>query len=146
MLKGLGHARAASATATIRTLEQDVEDQERSRAGRSLDDLDLRYRNRVAIPMARVVMFCLMDVSGSMDEGKKDLAKAFFTLLYLFLSRKYEHADLVFIRHTDNAEKWTSNVLLDPKSGGQLSCCPRWLLMCAILKSAIRPRPGTYAA
>src|SRR5690606_41933444 len=47
-----------------------------------LDDLDLRYRNRVsvAMPMARAVMFCLMDVSRSMDDGKKDLATRLFTL------------------------------------------------------------------
>ena len=31
-------------------------------------------------------MFCLMDVSASMDESTKDLAKRFFTLLYLFLT------------------------------------------------------------
>ena len=88
-----------------------------------LDDLDLRYRNRVSvsIPMARAVMFCLMDVSGSMDEGKKDLAKRFFTLLYLFLSRKYEHVDLVFIRHTDNAEEVDERTFFyDPKSGGTI--------------------------
>ena len=88
-----------------------------------LDDLDLRYRNRVSvsIPMARAVMFCLMDVSGSMDEGKKDLAKRFFTLLYLFLSRKYEHVDLVFIRHTDNAEEVDEQTFFyDPKSGGTI--------------------------
>ena len=85
--------------------------------------LALRYRNRVsvAIPMARAVMFCLMDVSGSMDEGKKDLAKRFFTLLYLFLSRKYEHVDLVFIRHTDNAEEVDEHTFFyDPKSGGTI--------------------------
>src|SRR5690606_12905302 len=31
-----------------------------------LDDLDLRYRHRVAVPapVARAVMFCMMDVSG----------------------------------------------------------------------------------
>lgn len=88
-----------------------------------LDDLDLRYRNRVsvAMPMARAVMFCLMDVSGSMDEGKKDLAKRFFTLLYLFLSRKYEHVDVVFIRHTDNAEEVDEQTFFyDPKSGGTI--------------------------
>ena len=66
-------------------------------------------------------MFCLMDVSGSMDEGKKDLAKRFFTLLYLFLSRKYEHVDLVFIRHTDNAEEVDEQTFFyDPKSGGTI--------------------------
>lgn len=72
-----------------------------------LDDFDLRYRNRVRVPkpISRAVMFCLMDVSASMTEDKKDLAKRFFTLLYLFLTRKYERVELVFIRHTDNAEE-----------------------------------------
>ncbi|MFY0480538.1 YeaH/YhbH family protein [Achromobacter marplatensis] len=121
----LDKARAAGAPAAeIRTLEQDVEDcRERLARVPFLDDLDLRYRNRVsvAIPMARAVMFCLMDVSGSMDEGKKDLAKRFFTLLYLFLSRKYEHVDLVFIRHTDNAEEVDEQTFFyDPKSGGTI--------------------------
>lgn len=86
-----------------------------------LDSLDLRYRNRVVepAPIARAVMFCLMDVSGSMDENKKDLAKRFFTLLYLFLSRKYEKVDLVFVRHTDNAEEVDEQAFFhDPKSGG----------------------------
>lgn len=86
-----------------------------------LDDVDLRYRNRVATPspMARAVMFCLMDVSASMDENKKDLAKRFFTLLYLFVSRKYERVELVFIRHTDDAEEVDEDTFFhDPRSGG----------------------------
>lgn len=72
-----------------------------------LDEIDLRYRHRVRVPkpISRAVMFCLMDVSASMTEGKKDLAKRFYTLLYMFLTRKYEHVELVFIRHTDNAEE-----------------------------------------
>ena len=88
-----------------------------------LDELDLRYRNRTGVPspVARAVMFCLMDVSASMDETRKDLAKRFFTLLYLFLSRKYEHVDLVFIRHTDNAEEVDEQTFFyDPKSGGTI--------------------------
>ncbi|MCE2946292.1 MAG: YeaH/YhbH family protein [Betaproteobacteria bacterium] len=86
-----------------------------------LDDLDLRYRHRVSVPqpVARAVMFCLMDVSASMDERKKDVAKRFFTLLYLFLSRKYEKVEIVFVRHTDNAEEVDENTFFhDPKSGG----------------------------
>ena len=52
-------------------------------------------------------------------EGKKDLAKRFFTLLYLFLTRNYEHVELVFIRHTDNAEEVDEETFFhDPKSGG----------------------------
>jgi uncharacterized sporulation protein YeaH/YhbH (DUF444 family) len=64
-------------------------------------------------------MFCLMDVSASMDERKKDVAKRFFTLLYLFLARKYEKVEIVFVRHTDNAEEVDENTFFhDPKSGG----------------------------
>jgi uncharacterized sporulation protein YeaH/YhbH (DUF444 family) len=72
-----------------------------------LDPFDLRYRNRVRVPQpsARAVMFCLMDVSGSMDEAKKDIAKRFFTLLYLFLTRNYDTVEVVFIRHHTQAEE-----------------------------------------
>ena len=81
----------------------------RPRRGRVpfLDEVDLRYRYRVKVPqpLSQAVMFCLMDVSGSMDEEKKDIAKRFFTLLYLFLTRKYEKVDIVFIRHTDDAQE-----------------------------------------
>ncbi len=70
-----------------------------------LDPFDLRYRHRVRepVPNSKAVMFCLMDVSGSMDEARKDLAKRFFILLYLFLSRHYQQTDVVFIRHHTQA-------------------------------------------
>lgn len=66
-----------------------------------LDTIDLRYNHRVRRPQpsTQAVMFCLMDVSGSMTQERKDLAKRFFILLYLFLQRNYERIDVVFIRH-----------------------------------------------
>jgi len=66
-----------------------------------IDSFDLRYNNRVKVPVpsTSAVMFCVMDVSGSMDRARKDLAKRFFTLLYLFLKRNYEKIEVVFIRH-----------------------------------------------
>lgn len=66
-----------------------------------VDSFDLRYNNRVKHPKpsTQAVMFCLLDVSGSMDEGRKNIAKRFFMLLYLFLNRNYERIDVVFIRH-----------------------------------------------
>jgi len=70
-------------------------------------------------PTVKAVMFCLMDVSASMNEEKKDLAKRFFTLLYLFLTRKYESVEVIFVRHTDNAEEVDEETFFhDPKSGG----------------------------
>ena len=92
----------------IKELEARIE-QLRARVGRIpyLDPIDLRFRNRVRVPVptSKAVMFCLMDVSGSMDESRKDLAKRFFILLYLFLTRHYEKIDLVFIRHHTQAQE-----------------------------------------
>ncbi|MGV3739832.1 MAG: YeaH/YhbH family protein [Gammaproteobacteria bacterium] len=74
-----------------------------------IDTIDLRYNNRIKIPApaTNAVMFCIMDVSGSMDEIKKDIAKRFFILLYLFLKRAYSKIELVFIRHHTSAKEVT---------------------------------------
>ena len=88
-----------------------------------LDPFDLRFRNhvRVPLPSAKAVMFCLMDVSGSMDEGRKDLAKRFFSLLYLFLTRHYERIDVVFIRHhTQAAEVSEQEFFHSTETGGTI--------------------------
>lgn len=72
-----------------------------------IDDLDLRYRNQVKVPVptSKAVMFCLMDVSGSMTQDIKDMAKRFYILLYLFLEKNYEQIELVFIRHHTSAKE-----------------------------------------
>ena len=92
----------------IAALEKEIEAL-RTRLGRIpyLDPMDLRYRSRVRVPVptSKAVMFCLLDVSGSMDEARKDLAKRFFILLYLFLTRHYERIDIVFIRHHTQAQE-----------------------------------------
>lgn len=88
-----------------------------------LEDVDRRYRSRAPMPApaTRAVMLCLMDVSGSMDEHKKDLAKRFFALLYLFLERKYGQVEVVFVRHTEKAEEVDEQTFFyDPQSGGTL--------------------------
>ena len=79
----------------------------RSRRIAYIDPVDLRYNRFEPAPQprAQAVMFCLMDVSGSMTEDMKDLAKRFFLLLHIFLTRKYEHVDVVFIRHTSQARE-----------------------------------------
>jgi len=72
-----------------------------------IDPIDVRYRRFEPLPrpVAQAVMFCLMDVSGSMTEDMKDLAKRFYTLLYIFLQRRYKHVEIVFIRHTHEASE-----------------------------------------
>ncbi len=72
-----------------------------------IDTFDLRYKNyeRRPEPSSQAVMFCLMDVSGSMDQITKDMAKRFYILLYLFLSRTYKNVDVVYIRHHTQAKE-----------------------------------------
>ena len=70
-------------------------------------------------PVAQAVMFCLMDVSGSMTEHMKDLAKRFYVLLYIFLKRRYKHVDVVFIRHTHQAQEVDEDTFFhSPETGG----------------------------
>jgi uncharacterized sporulation protein YeaH/YhbH (DUF444 family) len=96
---------------------------EKSRRIPYIDPLDVRYR-RFEVepkPVAKAVMFCLMDVSGSMSEHMKDLAKRFYLLLYLFLSQRYKRVEIVFIRHTDKAEEVDEETFFyGPATGGTL--------------------------
>ncbi|MBI1358843.1 MAG: DUF444 family protein [Alphaproteobacteria bacterium] len=85
-----------------------------------IDPLDVRFRRfeQVPRPTARAVMFCLMDVSGSMDEHMKDLAKRFYSLLYLFLGRRYKRVDVVFIRHTHEAKEVDEDTFFHSRESG----------------------------
>jgi hypothetical protein len=72
-----------------------------------IDDYDLRFRNyeKRPHPTSKAVMFCLMDVSGSMDQATKDMAKRFYILLYQFLTRTYKDIEVVYIRHHTQAKE-----------------------------------------
>ena len=114
-----------------------------------LDPIDLRYRNRVRVPLptTKAVMFCLMDVSGSMDEARKDLAKRFFILLYLFLTRHYEKIDLVFIRHHTQAQEVDEeNFFHARETGGTVVSSALVLMDEIITRSATRTATGTSTA
>ncbi|OOG74789.1 hypothetical protein B0E45_05155 [Sinorhizobium sp. A49] len=85
-----------------------------------VDPVDVRFNRfeRQPLPNASAVMFCLMDVSASMGEREKDLAKRFFVLLHLFLKRRYERIDIVFIRHTDEAREVDEETFFFSKLSG----------------------------
>jgi uncharacterized sporulation protein YeaH/YhbH (DUF444 family) len=114
-----------------------------------VDPIDIRYRRFETLPkpVAQAVMFCLMDVSGSMTEHMKDLAKRFYMLLYVFLKRRYRHVEIVFIRHTDRAEEVDEETFFhDPASGGTL-VSSALQAMHDIVRSRFRPADwNIYAA
>ena len=85
-----------------------------------IDPIDLRYRffNKVPQPTTQAVMFCIMDVSGSMGENEKMLSKRFFLLLYLFLKKKYNRVDIVFIKHHETAYEVTEEDFFYSRDSG----------------------------
>jgi hypothetical protein len=90
------------------TLAPLIDGLKRKRAGIPwVDPIDLRYRrwDKQPVPNSQAVMFCLMDVSASMGDREKEIAKRFYLLLYLFLERRYEKVQVVFVRHTQTASE-----------------------------------------
>ena len=73
----------------------------------SFHENDLKYHHIKNKPKeaSNAVIFFMMDVSGSMNQNKKFMARAFFFLLYHFLRAKYSNVDIVFISHTTTAKE-----------------------------------------
>ena len=132
----------AVAEAAIKVLAEEVRVL-RSRIERIpfLDPIDLRFRNRVKVPVptSKAVMFCVMDVSGSMDEARKELSKRFFILLYLFLTRHYEKIELVFIRHHTQAQEVDEENFFHARETGGTVVSSALVLMEEIIKARYNP-------
>jgi len=106
-----------------------------------LDPIDLRYRSRVRVPVptSKAVMFCLMDVSGSMDEQRKELSKRFFILLYMFLTRHYEKIEIVFIRHHTQAQEVDEENFFHARETGGTVVSSALVLMEEIIRARYSP-------
>src|SRR5882757_5870692 len=114
-----------------------------------IDPIDIRFRRFETIPkpVAQAVMFCLMDVSGSMTEHMKDLAKRFYMLLYVFLKRRYRHVEIVFIRHTDKAEEVDEETFFRGTASGGTLVSSALRVMHDIVRSRFRSADwNIYAA
>jgi uncharacterized sporulation protein YeaH/YhbH (DUF444 family) len=85
-----------------------------------MDPFDIRYRafTMQPQPMTKAVMFCVMDVSGSMGQREKDLAKRFFFFLHMFLRRKYEKVEIIFIKHHETAYEVSEDDFFHSKDSG----------------------------
>ncbi len=122
----------------VKRLTLELEKKQRRSAGIPyIDPIDVRYRRfeRVPRPNAEAVMFCIMDVSGSMTEAMKDLAKRFFMLLHIFLTRRYRHVEVVFIRHTSDAQEVDEETFFYSKETGGTVVSSALDLMVEIVKA-----------
>ena len=113
-----------------------------------MEEVDLQYNNfeKVAIPVTSAVMFCVMDVSGSMGEKEKDLSKRFFMLLYMFLTKQYERIEIVFIRHHTSAKEVTEEEFFNSRESGGTVVISALELMAKIIRERYSENWNIYAA
>lgn len=114
-----------------------------------IDEIDQRFRNTIVdpLPSTQAVMFCLMDVSGSMSEWHKDIAKRYYMLLFLFLQQRYEKVDIVFVRHHHDAEEVDEQAFFYDRSTGGTTVSAGLELVDKIIKERYdRNRWNVYVA
>lgn len=104
----------------LKTVKQSIARRVATGSERFLDEIDLRYKLFVQkpFPIKSAHVFFLMDVSGSMGEYEKMLAKKFFMLLHLFLTTQYEKISVTFVRHTESASEVTENEFFYSRESG----------------------------
>ncbi|MFE8070852.1 YeaH/YhbH family protein [Marinobacteraceae bacterium S3BR75-40.1] len=134
----------------IKALEQELADlKARVRRIPWIDEIDLRYNQHVREPKpaTSAVMFCLMDVSGSMSQMHKDIAKRFFILLYLFLKKNYQRIEVVFIRHHTSAKEVDEEEFFYSRETGGTIVSSALKLMKQIIEARYSPAEwNIYAA
>ena len=130
-------------------LEAELDKLKKMKIGVSfMEEVDLQYNNfeQIAIPVTSAVMFCVMDVSGSMGEKEKDISKRFFMLLYMFLTKQYEKIELVFIRHHTSAKEVTEEEFFNSRESGGTVVISALELMAKIIKERYSENWNIYAA
>lgn len=85
---------------------------------------DLRYRTYTEHkrPKTQAVVFLLMDVSGSMGQFEKRVARLFFWWSTRFLKRRYTTVELVFIAHHTEAVECTEEQFFTRVESGGTRC------------------------
>jgi hypothetical protein len=113
-----------------------------------MEEVDLRYNNyeQYPVPVTSAVMFCIMDVSGSMGEKEKDIAKRFFMLLYMFLTKQYEKIEMVFIRHHTLAKEVDEEEFFNSRESGGTIVLPALELMDKIIDERYSSGWNVYAS
>ena len=101
-----------------------------------LQDNDLRYNKWkiYPLPITKAVMFAILDVSGSMGEWEKEMAKRFFLLLALFLECNYEKIEIRWITHTTEAKEVTEKEFFYSKENGGTAVSSAVVLMNDIIE------------
>lgn len=82
------------------------------------DDLRFRQLARREQPATRAVVFLVLDVSASMGEASRKLAKSFFFWAVQGLRRQYRHLEIVFVAHTTEAWEFAEQEFFQVSGSG----------------------------
>jgi len=133
----------------IDTLQKELDKLKKMKLSVSfMEEVDLQYNNfeKVSVPVTSAVMFCIMDVSGSMGEQEKDISKRFFMLLYMFLTKQYEKIEMVFVRHHTSAKEVSEDEFFNSKESGGTVVVTALELMAKIIRERYSDGWNIYAA
>ncbi|HEY0081120.1 MAG TPA: sporulation protein YhbH [Pyrinomonadaceae bacterium] len=88
---------------------------------------------------SNAVVLALMDVSGSMGEFKKYIARSFFFWMVRFLRTKYDNVDIVFISHHTEAREVTEEQFFTQGESGGTVVSSAYQLALDIIRERFRP-------
>jgi len=103
-----------------RSLKESIKRRAIQPEGPAFSNEDLRFRQLVKRdqPATRAVVFFAMDVSSSMTERDRKLAKSFFFWVIQGLRRQYAHIETVYVAHTIEAWEFTESDFFKVKGQG----------------------------
>lgn len=93
---------------------------------------NLRYESNA-------VVIAMMDVSGSMGEFKKYIARSFYFWMVRFLRTKYDNVDIVFISHHTEAKEVSEEQFFTQGESGGTVVSSAYYLALEIIKARFNP-------
>jgi hypothetical protein len=103
------------------------------------DDLRFRQLKKRHSPALNAVVVCALDVSASMAETQRKLAKTFFFFATHGLRRQYSKVELVFVAHTVNAWEFNESQFFEVTASGGTAASSAFNLSLDILKERYDP-------
>jgi sporulation protein YhbH len=88
---------------------------------------------------SNAVVLALMDVSGSMGEFKKYIARSFFFWMVRFLRTKYDNVEIVFISHHTEAKEVNEEQFFTQGESGGTVVSSAYQLALEIIKARFNP-------
>jgi len=89
---------------------------------------------------SNAVVLALMDVSGSMGEFKKYIARSFYFWMVRFLRTKYDNVEIVFISHHTEAKEVTEEQFFTQGESGGTVVSSAYHLALEIIKERYNPK------